>query len=69
MWKVAFLNVAGVLQETVVLPCQLFTAASDAVVRVEVLIFWSELCCVAENLLEFSFWDVTCVCSCYYCTV
>jgi hypothetical protein len=55
--------------ETVVLPCQVFTAGSDAVVRVEVLIVWGALCCITENLFELVVWDVTCVCSCCYCAI
>jgi len=70
LWKVAFLNIAGVRTETAVLPCQVFTAGSDAVVRMEVLIFWGEFYCVTENLLESAFCDVAlCVCSCCCCTV
>jgi hypothetical protein len=50
-------------RETVVVPCQVFTAGSDTVVRVEILIIWGEFCCVTENLFETVFWDVTCVCA------
>ena len=70
--------------ETVVLPCQVFTAGSDTVVIVEVLVVWGELCCVKRICLDqcFGMWRcmsaaaVTAVfelllngCRCSYCAI